>query len=115
MSEIEADLTYAKEFWSISNAITGFSIVQSIIFYAALGPHQVALYDAVKRQPWFTVLGVVVGTSVYIMAIIFCYVAQKRLAGAAGLSPNLWRLLRIWRGTQLITIISLSSVRSLFW
>jgi hypothetical protein len=100
----EESLTeYAKEFWSIANAVAGFSIVQNIAFYSVVGPHDGGLFLAVRSHSYATVIGIATATALYIWAIVWCNDAQKRLAGT--LPNELRKLLRRWHVARLVTVV----------
>ena len=97
-----------RRFWSIANITTGFSIVQNLAFYITVGPHKGDLYDAVARVNlvWMALI-ILAGTLLYVLIILFCHRAQRRLTAAETFSPYLKKLNNQWRAAQLLAVIAL--------
>jgi hypothetical protein len=69
----ETELEYAKEFWTTANVVTGFSIIQMIAYFFALGGSDSKIREGVlEARPWV------------LSAIIFATVAYCMAAGVLG-------------------------------
>ncbi|MBK5125019.1 hypothetical protein IQ288_34920 [Burkholderia sp. R-69980] len=103
------DSDYSKEFWSISNATTGFAIAQNIVFYVAVGPHKGDLFDAVGTGLGLYVAAAltVFATVAYVGVVLWCHRIQRSLAEPRGLSPGLNVTLGRWKRMQVSVIVVL--------
>jgi hypothetical protein len=114
----KTDLKYAKEFWTLSNVVTGFSVVQGLTFGTVVGPHSGALFCAITEAIPITCIGIVISTILYESAILFCWFTRNRLLKEhKALSKKLKRAFNIWLGGQMlvVTLFAILSFLIVFW
>ena len=64
------NIEYAKEFWTLTNSVTGFAIVQTLGFAIVVGPHRGDLFCGVYEHPDLTMRMVHVVSVLYIFLIL---------------------------------------------
>ena len=73
MADKKVDLEYAKEYWSLANVITGFSILQMIAYVLSVGASDSKIRSGVLDLfPW-VLLFIMVGAAIYgVIVFILC-------------------------------------------
>jgi len=77
----DIEVQYAKEFWSLANAITAFAITQTLVFVSTVGTRRGDLAEAIHGSPKFTAACAVVSFALYLSGIAYC---QRRHRGLLG-------------------------------
>jgi hypothetical protein len=71
---------YAKKYFDLANAITGFAVIQMITLLVALGTSPVFVKNVASAPGWIFVLaGSVIATALYVGAVIACGSVEMRL------------------------------------
>ncbi|MEX3939875.1 hypothetical protein AB4Y44_10050 [Paraburkholderia sp. BR10937] len=106
LNEIDKkDLEFAKEFWTLGNVVTGFSILQGLAFVSSVGPHRSDLFCATFEHRFITALLVLFFSVGYFWMVNFCHLERERLLKAhAVLSKDLERALGNLQSKQRICI-----------
>jgi hypothetical protein len=95
---------YAQSFWTVANAIAAFSIVQSLTFMLAVGPHTSDLAKTIAHQRPLVFVSIAIGTALYVGLVGYCQWANWRLLGAPKISPVLAAHLRYWNRIRLVAV-----------
>jgi MFS family permease len=101
----KTNLEYAKEFWTLANVVTGFSVVQGFTFVTVAGPRSGTLFCAITKAIPDTRIGIIVSTTIYAIAILFCYFARNCLLKTHdALSLKLKIAFAVWLFGQLLAV-----------
>jgi hypothetical protein len=69
MSEVRFE--YAKEFWSLSNAIVGFAVLQMIAYLLSAGSSGSTIEPGIVQIRPYVLVGIVLGTLFYSFVVWF--------------------------------------------
>lgn len=114
------DLEFAKEFWTLANVITGFSIVQGLTFATAIGGRDGAVFKRINTDIssfGFAVAFTAAVSVGYLLAIFFCHhTIRNLLEKHDAISEELERAFNTWKWVQwtCVLVISLLSGLCLF-
>jgi hypothetical protein len=75
----DKDLDYAKEFWTVGNAIAGFSIVQTLWFFTVVAPGHDAISKGVNESHVIAGWATLVVTLLYLLGVGFAHSAHYKI------------------------------------
>lgn len=105
-AELRTD--YAKKYFDLGNAVTGFAVVQMITFLVAFGTSKEFANQVASAPGWNLVIAGSIGaTALYLLAVAACGYAERRLLGGA--EPDVARALGWTVAGRLIAIAAISA------
>jgi hypothetical protein len=94
MSEDSIGAQYAIEYWRLSNAVTGFSIVQMIAYLLALGASDSKIRQGVIDSRCVVLIGIAIATIFYcgIVGILCRWQLDSLSQHGAKFSTRMWAI-----------------------